>query len=62
MTSPDQPAPGEDIVKGGDGNTPPGAGGGDPGDPDPRDPTEDASDPPDSLGDAEAPEPLEPPD
>lgn len=50
MTRPDQPAPGEDIAKGSDGNTTPGTGGGEPGDPDPRDPTEDASDP------------LEPPD
>jgi hypothetical protein len=61
MTSPDRPAPGEDIAKGSDGHTP-GAGGTEPGDPDPRDPTEDASDPSGSLGDGEAPEPLEPPD
>ncbi|MGI8628194.1 MAG: hypothetical protein ACR2J5_16740 [Geodermatophilaceae bacterium] len=61
MTSPDRPAPGEDIAKGSDGHAP-GAGGTEPGDPDPRDPTEDASDPSGSLGDGEAPEPLEPPD
>ena len=62
MTSPDQPAPGEDIAKGLDGDRHPDSAGGQPGDPDPRDPTEDASDAPPSIGDADAPEPLEPPD
>ncbi len=61
MTRPDETAPGEDIAKGKDGHAP-GAGGGDSGEPDPRDPAEDASDPPASLGDGDAPEPLEPPD
>lgn len=59
MTSPDQPAPGEDTAEGSGRHTSPGAGGGESGDVDPRDPTEDASDPPESIEDTEAPVPLD---
>ncbi len=63
MTSPDRPAPGEDIAKGSDGHSDSMPDGQQPGDPDPRDPSGHT---PDSMGlsapGADDAELIEPPD
>lgn len=64
MTSPDQPAPGQDTPESGQ-DSGPVEGAGESGDVDPREPMEDASDITPASGDignTEAPDALEPPD